>query len=249
MSEESRGAGEGTALSTSSRAFLTASWRHLCLLNYPVDPGLLEPRLPPGLTLDLYDGRPYVSLVAFDFLDTRVLGVPWPGYRRFPEINLRYYVRHGDRRGVAFVREYVPGRLVAWMARALYNEPYRRAPMESDVALEGDGITVRHRLMVGGVQSLTVRAAGPPTVPPPDSRAHFFKEHSWGFGHSRRGRLLTYEVRHPVWAVWRDATAALDWDWGAVYGPEWAGLNGVEPASVVLAEGSPIAVAPKRLGA
>ena len=152
-------------------------------------------------------------------------------------------------RGVAFVREFVPGRLVAWMARALYNEPYRRAPMSSAVTVDGDRITVKHRLTVGGrAHTLTVRAEGPPTVPPPDSRAHFFKEHAWGFGHSRRGRLLTYEVRHPVWAVWRAAKAELDWDWGAVYGPEWAALNGVEPASVVLAEGSEIAVAPKRLG-
>src|SRR3954469_20731239 len=109
--------------------FLTARWSNLCLLTYAVPPALLEPRLPPGLDLDLRDGQAFVSLVAFDFLDTRVLGVPWPGFRNFPEINLRFYARRGDERGVVFVREWVPQRLVAWLARTLYNEPYAAAAM------------------------------------------------------------------------------------------------------------------------
>src|SRR5689334_13401141 len=99
--------------------FLTARWENLCLVTYTVPPALLEPRLPPGLTLDTRDGQAFVSLVAFQFLGTRVLGVPWPGYRNFPELNLRYYVRHGEERGVVFIREFVPRQLVAWLARAV----------------------------------------------------------------------------------------------------------------------------------
>ncbi|KPV43387.1 hypothetical protein SE17_44325, partial [Kouleothrix aurantiaca] len=61
--------------------FLSARWSNLFLLTYAVPPELLEHRLAPGLTLDTRDGQAFVSLVAFDFLDTRVLGVPWPGFR------------------------------------------------------------------------------------------------------------------------------------------------------------------------
>src|SRR5262249_58326885 len=92
-----------------------------------------RPALPPGLELDRRDGRAFASLVAFDFLDTRVLGVPWPGYRNFPEVNLRFYVRRGGERGVVFVREFVPARLVAWLARQIYNEPYTALRMSSTV--------------------------------------------------------------------------------------------------------------------
>src|SRR3954469_19204610 len=112
--------------------FLTARWSNLCLFTYAVPRELLERRLPPGLELDRRDdleGEAFVSLVAFDFLDTRVLGVPWPGFRNFAELNLRFYVRHGEERGVVFVREFVPQRLVAWMARTLYQEPYQAAPL------------------------------------------------------------------------------------------------------------------------
>jgi uncharacterized protein len=114
---------DGTKLQTSRWAFLRAEWRRLCLLTYAVDPACLWPHLPPGLELDLREGRAFVSLVAFDFLRTRVLGVGWPGYRDFPEINLRFYVRQGSRRGVAFIREYVPRRLIAWTAAPSTTSP------------------------------------------------------------------------------------------------------------------------------
>src|SRR3954447_11228905 len=108
--------------------FLTAHWKNVILLTYRVPAALLTPRLPPGCELDARPDDPpgtaYVSLVAFDFTDTRVLGVAWPGYRSFPEIILRFCVRHGTSRGVCFIREFVPKRLVATMARRLYNEPY-----------------------------------------------------------------------------------------------------------------------------
>lgn len=232
------------ALTTSRWAFLRAEWRRLVLVTYAVDPQRLGPWLPPGLTFDLRDGQAFVSLVAFDFLKTKVLGVGWPGFRDFPEINLRFYVREGDRRGVAFVREWVPNPLVAGIARVLYNEPYQAAPMTSAHRVEGDRLIVEHELTVGGPQTLRVEADAEPTLPGEDSEEHFFKEHSWGYGTSRGGELVRYEVQHPHWRTHRVRSLDLSWDWGAVYGPEWADLADAEPASVVLAEGSPIAVSP-----
>lgn len=235
------------SLTTSSRPFLTAQWENLVLLNYAVDPARLESRLPEGLCLDLHQGKAYVSLVAFDFMQTKVLGISWPGFRNFPEINLRFYVRYGTTRGVMFIREYVPKRLIAWTARALYNEPYRYAPMESLVEAADGALHVRHALRVGGKEHTVSVIADPSTTTPAAlSEAHFFKEHSWGFGISRWGRMLSYEVRHPVWATHRITDLALDWDWGVVYGDEWADLNDQQPDSKFLAVGSEIAVAPKR---
>jgi uncharacterized protein YqjF (DUF2071 family) len=62
------------------RPFLTAEWRNLLLATYAVPPSLLTPRLPPGLELDTKNGNAFVSLVAFEFLNTRVLGVPCRRY-------------------------------------------------------------------------------------------------------------------------------------------------------------------------
>ena len=67
------------------RRFLTAEWRNLILANYAVPEELLRPLLPPGLELDRWDGKCFASLVGFQFLRTRVLGIGWPGFRNFPE--------------------------------------------------------------------------------------------------------------------------------------------------------------------
>jgi uncharacterized protein len=48
-----------------SKSFLTAEWRKLIMANYVVAPEVLEAYLPVGTTLDLFEGRCYVSLVGF----------------------------------------------------------------------------------------------------------------------------------------------------------------------------------------
>ena len=94
------------------RPFLTACWRHLVMLNFTADPALLEPYVPPGTQLDFHDGRTFLSIVGFRFLNTRILGIPIPFHTNFDEVNLRFYVRRetpaGPRRGVVFIREIVP---------------------------------------------------------------------------------------------------------------------------------------------
>ena len=226
-------------------AFLTARWTNLCLLNYAVPPSALEPHLPRGLSLDTHEGETFISLVAFDFLDTRVLGIPWPGYRNFPEINLRFYARQGDRRGVVFIREWVPQPLVAWLARTLYNEPYLATPMRSSTTETDASITVEHHLLYGGrANTVRVTANKPAVMVSEDSVEHFFKEHQWGFGMSRQGEPTLYEVRHPHWRTFPVEAAELDWDWELIYGPKWAFLQEQAPHSTVLAVGSDISVHP-----
>jgi uncharacterized protein YqjF (DUF2071 family) len=227
------------------RPFLTARWANLFLANFAVPDELLRPRLPPGLELDRWEGRAFVSLVAFDFLDTRVLGIPWPGYRNFPEINLRFYVRRRDERGVVFVRELVPARLIAWLARRFYNEPYAAMPMTSRVTETTDSFAIEHQL-TSRDRVHTIRATGskPVVRPGEDSVEHFFKEHQWGYGRTRGGATLRYQVCHPCWDVYPVRDYSIDLDWAALYGPEWSVLTKSEPNSVVLAAGSDVAVYP-----
>lgn len=228
------------------RSFLTAEWRNLFLATYAVPPSLLKPSLPPGLELDTRNGDAFVSLVAFQFVNTRVLGVAWPGYRHFPELNLRFYVRHDGERGVVFVREIVPLHLVAWLARAIYHEPYRVAPLTSHCQENEDTRTMGYRLTwAGGEQVLRVTGRKPAFVPDAASVEHFFKEHHWGYGRTRRGQALRYEVAHPTWEVFPVQEYHIDFDWATVYGPQWDFLSKAEPMSVVFAVGSAVAVYPK----
>jgi uncharacterized protein YqjF (DUF2071 family) len=225
--------------------FLTARWSDLLLVSYEVEESLIRRIIHPSLEPDRWNGRVYATLVAYNFLDTRVRGVRVPGFVNFPEINLRTCVRHGDRRGVSYVRELVPGGLVAGVARLLYNEPYPATRMGSSLTREQGDYLVTHRWSSRGrVHFLQVRGSPESLIPAADSLEHHLKEPNWGFGFSPSGRLLSYRVNHPVWAVRPVRESRCQVDFGNLYGAAWSGLGARAPASVIYAVGSEVAVFP-----
>jgi uncharacterized protein len=232
--------------------FLTASWRYLAMLNYEVPPALLLPLVPPGTELDTWQGAALASMVGFRFLDTRVLGVAVPGHRDFDEVNLRFYVRRrgegGDwRRAVVFVRELVPRRAIALVARWIYNEPYTAVSMRHEVRMAGaadgqPGSAAYEWRAANRWHRLEVRTRGRPTVPDPSSEAAFITEHYWGYTIQRDGGSKEYRVEHPPWRVWDAEGAELDCDARALYGAGFAECLGGRPRSSFLAEGSEVTV-------
>ena len=116
--------------------FLSAAWKNLLVVNYELkEPALLTPWLPKGTELDSLDGKHYVSLVAFMFAKNKLFGLlPTFPFYNFEEVNLRFYIKREEngetKRAVAFVKEVVPSRVIAWTARRFYNEPYVRLPMD-----------------------------------------------------------------------------------------------------------------------
>jgi uncharacterized protein len=234
------------------RPFLTASWRYLAMLNYEVPAALLQPLVPRGTELDRWNGATMVSMVGFRFLDTRVLGVPVPGHRDFDEVNLRFYVRRrgedGDwRRAVVFVRELVPRRAIALVARWCYNEPYTAVPMHHELELAGaasgqPGRAAYAWRLAGRWHRLEVRTLGGPAVPDDGSEAAFVTDHYWGYTIQRDGRTKEYRVAHLPWRVWRATEAQLDCGVRAVYGAGFAECLEVLPRSAFLAEGSAVTV-------
>ena len=122
-----------------ARTFLTAEWRKLMMAQYEVAPAALAEWLPAGTELDMYQGRCYVSLVGFLFDRVRVLGLPIPFNTRFEEVNLRFYVTRTEpngarKRGVVFIREFVPRAAITHIANSLYEEPYATLTMRHSIA-------------------------------------------------------------------------------------------------------------------
>jgi uncharacterized protein len=238
------------------RPFLTAAWRYLAMLNYEVPPTLLRPLVPVGTELDTWGGVTLASVVGFRFLDTRVLGIPIPGHRDFDEVNLRFYVcRRGDdggwRRAVVFVRELVPRRAIATMARWLYNEPYTAVPMRHELEMAGaaDGGSGRASYawrLAERWHRLEVTTRGRPAIPDATSEAAFTSEHYWGYTVQRDGGCKEYRVAHPPWRVWEADGVEFDCDVRSVYGAGFAECLSMRPRSALLAEGSTVSVYPGR---
>jgi uncharacterized protein YqjF (DUF2071 family) len=223
--------------------FLTAEWRSLAMLNYEMDAAILKPRVPPGTELDSCDGVVYVSLVGFLFLRTRVLGTAIPGHQNFEEVNLRFYVRRkepgGWRRGVVFLKEIVPKRAIALLARGLYNENYAAMPMAH--RLDDSRVEYSWRY-AGQWNQLAVEIAGEPCLAAPGSLEEFITEHYWGYTRQRDGGCLEYRVEHVPWRIWQTSRAQVSCDAANLYGVEFAEPLGSAPRSAFLAEGSAVAV-------
>jgi hypothetical protein len=225
------------------RKFLTAQWRDLVMANYEVAPEILEDRVPKGTSLDFDDGKLFVSLVGFMFLETRVLGVPVPFHVNFEEVNLRFYVKRETeseiRRGVCFVKEIVPRYAIATVARVLYGEPYECWKMahtrrETEVGYSwrrGDSV---NEIQVEADEDLGVPAAG--------SHGEFIIEHYWGYTKRGLERTDEYKVEHPKWELFSVKNERIKVDFGATYGERFAFLSDEKPFSILLAKGSPIAV-------
>jgi hypothetical protein len=231
-----------------STIFLTAEWRYLAMLNYEIDPVLLKPFIPAGTELDFWNVKTYVSLVGFLFRDTRVARIPIPFHRHFEEINLRFYVRRraddGWRRGVVFIKELVPRRAIAFIARKFYNENYLALPMAHRIEKAGAEIkSVAYFWKFAGRENflkvVTQNSAQPLIA---GSLPEFITEHYWGYARQRDGATMEYLVEHPRWRVWETQTAEFNCDAAELYGENFCELFGQSPSSAFLADGSEVKV-------
>lgn len=213
------------------------------MANYEVAPELLADRVPRGTSLDFEDGKLFVSLVGFMFLDTRVLGLPVPFHINFEEVNLRFYVKRETgsevRRGVCFVKEIVPRYAIAAVARGLYGEPYECWKMNHTRTEKEVGYQWRRDARFNEIKVEIDRDLG---VPENGSHGEFIIEHYWGYTRRGASRTDEYKVEHPKWELFSVKNVTLDVDFGATYGDEFAFLRDAAPFSILLAKGSEIAV-------
>lgn len=220
------------------------------MINYAIDPEILRSFVPDGTVLDSWNGRTYVSLVGFLFLDTKVRGISIPFHRNFEEVNLRFYVRRdapeGPRRAVVFIKEIVPRAAIAGLARLLYGENYVALQMRHELALLNDGPVPGSTLAYewkfrGRWQRIAARFGEGPRPIVPGSEAEFITEHYWGYSTHRRG-TVEYEVGHPQWLTWSAEDVTVDCDVANLYGPQFAPWLSKEPTSAFIANGSEIIV-------
>ena len=213
------------------------------MLSYEVDPDLVRPLAPAGTEIDFFQGRTYLSLVGFMFLDTTVKGLPIPFHRNFEEVNLRFYVRRqvGDevRRGVVFVKEIVPRAAIAWVARTFYGERYVSLPMRH--AISADCVEYAWQLDHNW-NNLEVTLAGDPYLPAAGSEEQFITEHYWGYAAQRNGGTVEYQVTHPSWQVWRASASSASVSVRELYGEQFVDSLSTDPTSAFVAEGSEVTV-------
>jgi uncharacterized protein YqjF (DUF2071 family) len=191
------------------------TWRDLLFAHWPVPPEALLHRVPATLELDTFDGDAWLGVVPFLMDDVQLRWLPpLPGAGRFPELNVRTYVRSGDRAGVWFFSLDAASRLAVRGARSWFGLPYFKARMrmKSEGSLEtGEKFRVHyssrrtHRGARPASFDATYRVTGPAAPAVPGSLDRWLTERYCLFARDRRGKLRVGEIHHEPWVLQRAA--------------------------------------------
>lgn len=231
--------------------FLSARWENIIMANYEVNPELLKPYLPNGVELDFYDNKTFVSLVGFMFKKTSLFKIPIPIFGTFEEINLRFYVKRVDgdtvKRGVVFINETVPYKIVAWIANKLYKEHYIAIPTKNEIEITKLFKTIKYQWKINNKwNNISVNASKENEPMLPESIEEFIFEHYYGYTKINDLISQEYKVNHPRWHVSRVIKYSIDCDFKSMYGNDFSFLSDTKPDSVIIAEGSTVTVKWKR---
>ena len=231
--------------------FLKANWENIIMANYVIAPEILAPFLPKGVSLDLHNGKAYVSLVGFMFKKTKLFNVPIPYLGTFEEINLRFYVIRKEgaisKRGVVFINETIPYKIVAWMANKLYKEHYTVVPTRHSITKDLDLQKVKFEWLLNKKwNSIYVEASNESQVLKKGSLEKFIYEHYYGYTKIDENQTEEYRLQHPSWKINPVLKTQINCDFRAMYGESFSVLDHTEPEAVFIDEGSSVKVEWKR---
>ncbi len=106
-------------------------WNNAILMHWQVELNNLKQFVPKDLEIDLYNGKPWISLVAFTMQGLRTRNLPsFPPISNFDEINIRTYIRANNKTGVYFLSIEGGAKLSCMLAKAISQLPYRHSKMK-----------------------------------------------------------------------------------------------------------------------
>jgi uncharacterized protein YqjF (DUF2071 family) len=183
---------------------LTQSWHDLLFAHWRVDVSALRLAVPAGFDLDLFDNEAWLGIVPFQMTNVGLRGIPpLPWISAFAELNVRTYVRVGDRPGVYFFSLDAARWLAVKAARTFLNLPYYTAEMTVEPWAGGVAYTSARR---GGKQAQFKARYEPvdvPFVPKAGSIEHFLTERYCLYHHTRPGDPYRLEIHHRPWSLQR----------------------------------------------
>ena len=234
-----------------SLALVRGRARHVSILTLAIDPRALRGPVPVGTEIDTFDdGAAPLSMVALQFAESRLLGLPIPFARCHDQVTLRSHVRRrvaGEewRRGVVPVSELVPVSALVSAGHVLHGEAYERRPVTSrvrppDPSSNRPGRAIYRWRTDRSIHRLAVDFSGEPQppAPAPGSREAFLIDRHRGYLVRHADLTSEYRVDHPPWRIWPVAEGQLTAEVPKLFGDRFSRALASPPVSVVVAEGS-----------
>ena len=188
---------------------MTQTWHDLLFAHWPVDATRLAAKIPAPLVLDVHDGQAWLGIVPFHMTNVAPRRVPaMPFASAFAELNVRTYVRDGDKPGVYFFSLDAASAVAVYVARTLFDLPYFPASM--DVARADGRVRYRSRRTSGPAAAFagTYRPAGEVFYARPGSLEYFLTERYCLYTVSG-GEARRVDIHHPPWPL-QEAEAMIE---------------------------------------
>jgi uncharacterized protein len=174
------------------------SWRRLLFAHWPIEPDEMRRLVPQELPLDLFDGRAWLGVVPFVMEGVRPRGLPpAPLVSRFPELNVRTYVRLDSKPGIHFFSLDASSRPTVAGAQVLYRLPYFHARMAARV--HAGWVEYAHRRN-GARFVARYRPVGPAAHAAPGSLEHWLSERYYAYTVAN-GDVLRVDIHHRPWEL------------------------------------------------
>jgi uncharacterized protein len=194
-------------------------WEQLLFLHWRYDVETVQATLPPGLTVDAWNGSAWIGLVPLFMRDVRPKFVPpIPVLSDFLELNLRTYVYDAaGRPGIYFYSLDCDQPLAVEAARRLLHLRYEHAAMQAAVGLDGEVNFEARRAGTVMKTTFRYRPLGVASEAAEDSLEFFLIERYRLFATDPHGEQMhTIRVCHPPYRIraahvvhWGDATLRL----------------------------------------
>ncbi len=223
-------------LSRRGEPLFIAGWKRALMVHFEVDAGALQHDVP--YKLDLWNGRAFVSLVAFTMCGMRpriggkVSALLFRPIATHDFLNVRTYVRHRGERGIHFIAEWLTNRLAVMLGPTTFGLPYHHGQIVynhdfENGALFGQVVDVKS----GAKLSYDARLIGPDAFQPcaVGSLDEWLMERYTAFN-SANGNRRFFRVWHSPWPQCRveanvreNSLLTKNWPWFA--GAELVGAN------------------------
>ena len=172
-------------------------WRDVCFLHWEVDELALQQVLPKELSVDTFQGRAFIGIVPFRMEGVRLRMLPpIPTANRFPELNVRTYVRYKGQSGVWFFSLDAYSGLAVAGGRALFGLPYYYAKMSC--RNEGEWVRYESERRPKGAD---FRGRYRGTGPAERNALETWLTERYKLFAEKRGRWFEADVEHEPWPL------------------------------------------------
>jgi uncharacterized protein YqjF (DUF2071 family) len=232
-------------------ALLTGKWKKIVMIHYPIDPRALLPYIPHGTKLHYWNDQCFVTLSAYAFQDIHIMGYALPLLNNYYEINFRFYVipENDNTRecGVVYLNKHVNASMISAIGNALSKSLYTQAPIEYDSLpdYKNNHQIVHYQWMTQQNHSVRVNANKELVPIQRDGIDNFFVSRQRVYSKVSHTKTRYYLIQHPVWDCYPVNQTHVEIEFDQLYGKAFRILNFQNPAHVMMAEGSSVAIMPQ----